>query len=258
MELIPTTGLLRWITTLLQFALDYFQPENRLVRRITRIYRAHGISRPQICGVIPHYSLSPTSFSSINNAKALITKDLISETSALFNVNRSWLEGNETSLSNDIGTYGSPISDIQEQLKSIQLIESDTHLKFLHLILPSNIRFDQFETHTTNYPIALAYRVSHERDGIDFDTYHNCEILCWDYQKSRIHLRAILRLADTCNFQLRGAFAPIKYIQSFDEGKICFSELRKYCRKPCDPWNYIVNNSDSHEKKLLKEFLATR
>ncbi|MGB0281633.1 MAG: hypothetical protein ACPGAE_05580 [Neptuniibacter sp.] len=256
MELTQLTGILRWITSLAQLWLDFLQPESRLVRRIIRICKAHGISRTQICRIFPHHDLTPSSFSSITNAKQLITTSLIDEVSQTFNVDRKWLEGDDTYVSNDIGTYGSPIEDIQEQLNTIQLIESDTRFRFLHLIIPVNVDLAVFEAHTTYFPIALAFRVSHERDGIDFDTYHFTEVLCWDYQKARTHLRAILQLADERDFQLRGAYAHVKHIRAFESGKICFAELSKFRRKPCDPWTNIVNNKSALEEKLLTDYLA--
>ncbi|MDO6514476.1 hypothetical protein [Neptuniibacter sp. 2_MG-2023] len=256
MEWMPSSGLIRGISSLLQLGLDFIQPESRLVRRIIRLGEAHDISRTQICRIFPHYDLTPTSFSSISNAKSLITANFIDGVSQTFNVNRKWLEGDKTSISNDIGSYGSPIEDIQEQLNAIQLIESDTRFRFLHLILPVNVDLTVFEAHTTYFPIALAFRVSHERDGIDFDTYHFTEVLCWDYQKARTHLRAILQLADERDFQLRGAYAHVKHIRSFESGNICFAELSKFRRKPCDPWTNIVNNKSALEEKLLTDYLA--
>jgi hypothetical protein len=257
MEWIPSSGLIRGISSLLQLGLDFIQPESRLVRRIIRLCEAHGVSRTQICRIFPHYDLTPTSFSSISNAKSLITTHFIDEVSQTFNVNRKWLEGDDTSIANDIGTYGSPIEDIQEQLSAIQLIESDTHFRCLHLILPVNVDLKVFEAHNTYFPIALAFRVSHERDGIDFDTYHFTDILCWDYQKARTHLRAILKLAEERDFQLRGAFAHVKHIRAFGSGTICFAELSRFRRKPCDPWTKIVNNTSAMETQLLTDYLST-
>ncbi|RTE67779.1 hypothetical protein EH243_02190 [Amphritea opalescens] len=98
MEWIPTAGLLRWISALAQQISDYLQPEQRLVKRVVRICKAHGIERTQICRIFHHHNFTPTSFSSVNDAKQLITAKFVDELADLFNIERNWLEGSEVIL----------------------------------------------------------------------------------------------------------------------------------------------------------------
>lgn len=255
MEWIPSVGLLRWLSSTIKKCLNHLQPEHLLVRRIIRVCQAHNINRTQICRIFPDYNLSPTSFATIHDAKSSITSNLITEIAETFNINRNWLEGNAADISHSACTYSSK-SCIEDQLLQVSKLESYSHHRFLCLIAPSDIDLKHFDTYETNYPIAIAYRVTHDRDGVTFDTYHGCEVLCWDYQKSRIHLRAILQLADACNFQMRGAYVPLPKIQRYYDGKLCFAELLKYRKKPFDPWSAILHNKNQSEEKLLEEYLA--
>lgn len=231
--------------------------ENKLVRRFVRVCKAHNIEATQIYRVFPGHGLLPSDFSYTTKSFPKLTADVIEEFCGLFDVDREWLETGSGVCHSPGHTYKhlEAIEDVQNEL--IKMDRESGVLKLI-VIAPKGIDLDNFDTFGISVPIVIAYGVYKEIEGKDFVVYRSSEVLYWDYQKSRTHLRAVVEIADKNNFIVRGLFVPPSVIRSFDKGKACFAELVQKIKGVWDPVSELRSRADEGESFLLGDYYKKR
>ena len=256
-DLFSIAKLINLLTSITHAIQSQFKSDVKLRRRFLNVCRSHGIEETQIYKIFPNNDLLPTDFSNLTSTCKKLTPKLIEEFCNLFDVDRDWLETGYGPCQNEGYTY-KQISEIEKIQSELRDSFSDKSIVKLVVLAPSNIDLTNFHTFSPTTPVVIAYSVHHKiDDDMTVTLYRHTEILFWGYQKTRVHLRAIVDIADKNRFMVSGAYAPASVIRRFNKGKICFAEAVSKRRAIWDPIKELPNKANDIERELLDNYYQT-